>query len=144
MAPRAEDYNGSDLVAVAITFLALTYVFIFVRIFVRLRIMRAFWADDWFLLMAQVNQSTESVELQVLINSLTFTQISFTLLCSFILRSVHWGLGRHNDILPKARETQAIKVHHSSLLWQLHLLTQEPVPSTGRPDLHHIDDVYQD
>lgn len=89
MAVSSTDYNGYELVAVAITFLILTYISIGLRCFVRIKITRAFAADDWLLLVAQ---------------------IIFTLSCSFILRGVHFGIGRHNLDLTLSNEIEGLKV----------------------------------
>ena len=83
------DYNGYQLVAVAITFLTLTYISLALRCFVRIKITRAFAADDWLMLVAQV---------------------IFTLSCSFILRGVHSGIGRHDADLTLSREIEGLKV----------------------------------
>ena len=83
------DYNGYQLVAVAITFLILTYISIALRCFVRLRITKAFAADDWLMLVAQ---------------------FIFTLSCSFILQGVHSGIGRHDADLTLSGEIEGLKV----------------------------------
>lgn len=49
-----DDYNGGQLVVVAVIFLALTYISVFLRFFVRLVITKSFSADDWLMLAAQV------------------------------------------------------------------------------------------
>ncbi len=54
MADSPTDYNGNQLVIVATVFLILTYVALGLRIFVRLRITKAFAVDDWLMLIAQV------------------------------------------------------------------------------------------
>ena len=49
-----DDYNGGQLVVVAVIFLVLTYISVFLRFFVRLVITKSFSADDWLMLAAQV------------------------------------------------------------------------------------------
>jgi hypothetical protein len=49
-----DDYNGGQLVVVAVIFLVLTYLSVFLRFFVRLVITKSFSADDWLMLAAQV------------------------------------------------------------------------------------------
>jgi hypothetical protein len=52
---KPNDYNGGELVVVSVTFLALTYMSVLLRCFVRIQITRSFSADDWFMVIAQVN-----------------------------------------------------------------------------------------
>jgi hypothetical protein len=52
----AREYNGADIVAVSVVFLALTYLAVPLRCFVRIWITEAFKADDWLLIMAQVRE----------------------------------------------------------------------------------------
>ena len=49
----AED-NGSALVGTAISFLALTYLAVGLRTYVRARLTRNFMTDDWLMLVSQV------------------------------------------------------------------------------------------
>ncbi|KAF4637321.1 hypothetical protein G7Y89_g768 [Cudoniella acicularis] len=88
MSTSSSDFNGAPLISVAIAFLTLTWVSLSLRCFVRLKITKLFEADDWFILIAQG---------------------VFCLSCSFILRGVHYGLGRHNSSLPQDNEIQALK-----------------------------------
>jgi hypothetical protein len=89
MADSPTDYNGYQLVAVAITFLILTYISVGLRCFVRIRITRVFAVDDWIMLVAQ---------------------LIFTLSCAFILRGIHYGIGRHNSELTVSNEIEGLKV----------------------------------
>ncbi|KAH8746846.1 hypothetical protein BGZ57DRAFT_972142 [Hyaloscypha finlandica] len=88
MADSPTDYNGYQLVAVAITFLILTYISVGLRCFVRIRITRVFAVDDWIMLVAQ---------------------LIFTLSCAFILRGIHYGIGRHNSELTVSNEIEGLK-----------------------------------
>jgi hypothetical protein len=49
-----DDYNGWQLVAVASTFIALTYMAVLLRFFVRIVISKSFQLDDYLMLVAQV------------------------------------------------------------------------------------------
>ncbi|KAE9369910.1 hypothetical protein N431DRAFT_381270 [Stipitochalara longipes BDJ] len=82
------DYNGEQLVIVSIFFLALTFVSVGLRVFVRIWIMKSFQWDDWLMLIAQG---------------------VFALSCSFILRGVHYGMGHHDDSLPVPERIQGLK-----------------------------------
>lgn len=48
------DYNGGQLVAIAVIFLILTYLSTLLRFFVRIVITKSFQIDDWLMLVAQV------------------------------------------------------------------------------------------
>jgi hypothetical protein len=50
-----DDYNGGQLVVVSVFFLALTYLSVSLRFFVRIWILKNFQLDDWFILCAQVS-----------------------------------------------------------------------------------------
>jgi hypothetical protein len=89
VATSSTDYNGYQLVAVAIIFLVLTYISIALRFFVRIKITRVFAADDWLMLVAQ---------------------LIFTFSCPCILRGVHYGFGRHNSDLTVSNEIEGLKV----------------------------------
>lgn len=88
MATSSTDYNGYQLVAVAIIFLVLTYISSALRFFVRIRITRVFAADDWLMLIAQ---------------------LIFTFSCACILRGVHYGIGRHNADLTESNAIEGLK-----------------------------------
>ncbi|RYP02650.1 hypothetical protein DL764_005695 [Monosporascus ibericus] len=82
------DYNGRALVDTAIVMLCLSWFSVSLRGYVRGILVKALRADDWILVLAQLN---------------------FTLSSSFILRGGHYGLGRHNKSLSQYREIQALK-----------------------------------
>lgn len=48
------DFSIDELLLVSIVFLAITYLAVFLRCFVRIGITKSFTADDWFLILAQV------------------------------------------------------------------------------------------
>ncbi|KAL3422852.1 integral membrane family protein [Phlyctema vagabunda] len=81
------EYNGDELVIVCIVLLALTYLSVGLRCFVRVKLMNAFMADDWFMVVSQ---------------------IVFTISCAFILRGVHYGIGQHNNALTQEDLTASL------------------------------------
>jgi hypothetical protein len=52
-----EEYNGEQLVVVAVIFLAITWISVLLRVFVRLQITNSFQTDDWLMSVAQVSRS---------------------------------------------------------------------------------------
>ncbi|ROW02899.1 hypothetical protein VSDG_01695 [Cytospora chrysosperma] len=80
-------YNGGALVGTAVSFLALTYVSVGLRTYVRTFLTKGFLLDDWLMLVSQA---------------------VFTVSCTFILLGVKTGLGRHDKALPQSEEIQAI------------------------------------
>ncbi|KAG7123390.1 hypothetical protein HYQ45_013879 [Verticillium longisporum] len=81
-----EDQGGA-LVATAITFLVLSWVSVILRTYVRAILTKAYQADDWLMLVAQ---------------------LIFTASCVFILAGVDNGLGMHNKALEQSREIRAL------------------------------------
>jgi hypothetical protein len=51
------DYNGGQLVVIAVIFLFLTYLSTLLRFFVRIVITKSYQIDDWLMLVAQVKDS---------------------------------------------------------------------------------------
>jgi hypothetical protein len=49
-----EDYNGGQLVVVAVIFLVITWISVLLRVFVRVQITKSFQADDWLMSVSQV------------------------------------------------------------------------------------------
>ncbi|KAL2114554.1 hypothetical protein VUR80DRAFT_4537 [Thermomyces stellatus] len=84
------EYNGASLVATSVTFLALSWISVLLRIYVRAFMTKCFQLDDWFMVVGQ---------------------IVFTLSCSFILLGIGRGIGRHNAALNQDDEID-------SLMWQ--------------------------
>ncbi|RDW62106.1 hypothetical protein BP6252_11539 [Coleophoma cylindrospora] len=82
-----EEYNGDQLVIVCVLFLILTWTTVALRCFVRMGLTDTFQIDDWLMVTAQ---------------------IVFTISCSFILRGVHYGIGRHNAAVDQPDEIQAL------------------------------------
>ncbi|KAI2623127.1 hypothetical protein GGR54DRAFT_37667 [Hypoxylon sp. NC1633] len=81
------DSNGSALVAAAAAMLALTWLSVALRSFVRARLTNGFQWDDWIMLVAQAN---------------------FTVSCVLIIVGVSDGLGRHDKSLDQFHEIQAL------------------------------------
>lgn len=52
--PDLSEYNGAPLVATAVTFLALSWISVLLRIYVRAFMTNHFQLDDWFMLIGQV------------------------------------------------------------------------------------------
>ncbi|KAM0813635.1 hypothetical protein AB5N19_13633 [Seiridium cardinale] len=80
--------KGGALVGTAAAFLALTWLSVFLRTYVRAVMLKGFRADDWLMLVAQIN---------------------YTVSCAFILQGVYYGLGRHNKSLEQSHEIEALK-----------------------------------
>jgi hypothetical protein len=104
MAGSPTDYNGYQLVVVVIIFLILTYISVGLRCFVRIKITRAFAVDDWLMVVSQV---------------------IFTMSCAFILRGIHYGIGRHDKELFVSDEIEGLKVTFSKFLIGSSALTKE-------------------
>ncbi|KAL8402989.1 hypothetical protein RB594_008301 [Gaeumannomyces avenae] len=83
-----EENNGAALTITAATFLALTYVSVALRVYVRRWLTKSFLADDWLMLLSQAN---------------------FTVSCTFILIGIPFGIGRHNKALSQRQEIEALK-----------------------------------
>ncbi|KAK6075653.1 integral membrane family protein [Seiridium cupressi] len=80
--------KGGALVGTAAAFLALSWLSVFLRTYVRAVMLKGFRADDWLMLVAQIN---------------------YTVSCAFILQGVYYGLGRHNKSLDQFHEIEALK-----------------------------------
>ncbi|KAF1966171.1 hypothetical protein BU23DRAFT_487509 [Bimuria novae-zelandiae CBS 107.79] len=80
--------RGPELVAVCSTFVSLAVTSVLLRLYVRLRLVRAFGWDDVFM-----------------VTALAF-QIMFTLSA---INGVHWGTGRHMSDLNEEQITKALK-----------------------------------
>ncbi|KAJ2906606.1 putative integral membrane family protein [Zalerion maritima] len=80
--------NGKALVSASVVFLVISYLSVFLRSYVRAFLTNGFQADDWFMVVAQIN---------------------YTLSCAFVLAGVSTGLGHHNAALPQDEEIEALK-----------------------------------
>ncbi|RDW88221.1 hypothetical protein BP6252_00253 [Coleophoma cylindrospora] len=75
----AGDYRGSEVAIVAILFLALSWTFVGLRVYVRAVLTKAFGVDDWLALGAL---------------------LLFSVYTAFVLDGVHYGTGRHITEVP--------------------------------------------
>lgn len=50
------EYNGASLVGTAVTFLALSWISVFLRVYVRIFMMGCFQLDDYFMVLGQVRR----------------------------------------------------------------------------------------
>lgn len=50
-----DEYNGDALLVTAITFLALSWIAVILRVWTRAILMKSFLLDDWFMLASQVS-----------------------------------------------------------------------------------------
>ncbi|ETS80135.1 hypothetical protein PFICI_07664 [Pestalotiopsis fici W106-1] len=80
--------NGGPLVSTAAAFLALSWVSVLLRTYVRAIMLKGFQADDWFMVIAQIN---------------------FTISCIFIFKGAYYGIGRHNKSLDQLDEIEGLK-----------------------------------
>lgn len=55
--PGSSEYNGASLVATAVTFLALSWISVLLRIYVRAFMTNCFQLDDWFMVIGQVRRA---------------------------------------------------------------------------------------
>lgn len=55
------EYNGASLVATSVTFLALSWISVLLRIYVRAFMTKCFQLDDWFMVVGQVQHQGSSV-----------------------------------------------------------------------------------
>ncbi|PVH77743.1 hypothetical protein DL98DRAFT_389543, partial [Cadophora sp. DSE1049] len=82
------EYNGTPLQIICYVFLVLTYIAVFLRVYVRLRITKGFQIDDWLMIVSQ---------------------IIFTLSCAFVLFGIQQGIGRHNASLSTENQIAGLK-----------------------------------
>lgn len=54
--PVLSEYNGAALVATAVAFLALSWISVLLRIYVRAFMTNCFQLDDWFMVIGQVRE----------------------------------------------------------------------------------------
>lgn len=60
------EYNGAEVVIVAIVFLALTTITVLLRFYVRIFITKSFSPDDWLMLVSQVSYANPVSELSLM------------------------------------------------------------------------------
>ena len=106
-----EVYNGGQLVTVSAVFLAITWISVLLRVFVRLQITKSFQAEDWLMSVSQVSCFDHPWPLLQETSRYSYKpQIVFTLTCVFIFVGVHYGIGRHDVTLPNERKIESRKV----------------------------------
>lgn len=84
-----KQYNAQPLVGVTIAFLAMSWICILLRTYVRVFLTRNFLTDDWFMVAAQMVYTASAV---------------------LMLLAIHYGLGRHNLALEINDMTNALMV----------------------------------
>lgn len=89
MAGSTIENRGPGLAAVAIALVIAAVVSFCLRAFVRLRMVKSFGVDDWFMLLAT---------------------ITFTVFCTCVITGVHYGTGRHFADLLLANRQRAMEV----------------------------------
>ncbi|CAG8957378.1 hypothetical protein HYFRA_00010804 [Hymenoscyphus fraxineus] len=80
--------NQRQLIITAAVLLTQSWFALSLRMFVRLRLTKSFEIDDWLM---------------------AISQAIYTLLCIFVIRSVHFGLGKHNYELSIENQMMASK-----------------------------------
>jgi hypothetical protein len=83
------DDRGPELLGVIITFLALSWITVLARCYVRVLMIKAFAIDDWLILL---------------------TLVFFTIYSGLVLVGIHWGCGRHMRDLPVHSRVNAMHV----------------------------------
>ncbi|KAL5606149.1 hypothetical protein BROUX41_006083 [Berkeleyomyces rouxiae] len=81
------EYNAGPLFTVTVVLLAISWVSILLRTYVRLFLTRSFLLDDWFMLAAQCVYTTSSI---------------------FIIVGTRYGIGKHNVALEMGDMTKAL------------------------------------
>ncbi|KAI1283632.1 hypothetical protein F5Y07DRAFT_157502 [Xylaria sp. FL0933] len=82
------DSNGTGLLVAAVVTLAVSWLSVALRTYVRAGMTRSFQSDDWVMLAGLAN---------------------FTVSCSFVFVGLSFGLGRHNRSLSQHDEIEALK-----------------------------------
>lgn len=102
----AED-RGPQAAGTASLFLALSWIFVPLRCYCRIAIVRAFGHEDYLCVITQVIPPL--LDLEGLWS--WATQILFTLYCAVVILGVHYGTGRHTvDIIPQSNIPIGLKV----------------------------------
>ena len=104
-----EESNGGPLVATAIIFMALSWVSVLLRCYVRVHLTKNFQLDDAFMLISQVcppymNSTSQGDKLTI-----CDEKIIFTFSCASIFLGVESGIGHHNASLPQDEEIEGLK-----------------------------------
>lgn len=106
------DNRGPPLQRVCYAMVVIALVSALLRFYVRLRIVKSFGADDWFMLGGLV-----CIDLQIHGHSFLrhplSGQVSFCLFVASSLLGVHFGAGRHILEIADDDRQHAIQVRHS-------------------------------
>ncbi|PVH71601.1 hypothetical protein DL98DRAFT_398008, partial [Cadophora sp. DSE1049] len=92
------DSIGSQLLAAAILFLITSWIFVGLRCFVRLKLVKSFWVDDWLMIVSL---------------------ILFSVMCGLFMAAVSSGLGQHTRELDPERARDAFKYQTLGLLFYI-------------------------
>jgi hypothetical protein len=91
-------------------FLALSWIFVLLRCYCRIVVVRRFGLEDYLCVLTQVilhMQKSQSGEANIF-------EALFTIYCAFVLVGVKYGTGRHVvDIVPQSNVPIALKVYIS-------------------------------
>lgn len=109
----AIESRGPQLLAVVLTLLGFAFTATLLRCYVRIKIVKAFGLDDYFMVAALVcdepHLSADFIRNRELL--ISQSQISFILFCSVAIMGVHYGTGRHYwDIEQQQDIQEALKV----------------------------------
>lgn len=100
------DNLGPTLIAVAWVFAAVAFVVIAIRCYVRLRIIRRFHLDDWFILLTYVSTHRCHTCYSILTEKTKIFALGNSAFCTV---AVHFGLGRHMEDLNAYQITFSVK-----------------------------------
>ncbi|KAH7402974.1 hypothetical protein BKA64DRAFT_706482 [Cadophora sp. MPI-SDFR-AT-0126] len=92
------DSIGSQLLAAAILFLITSWIFVGLRCFVRLKLVKSFWMDDWLMIVSL---------------------ILFSVMCGVLMAAVSSGIGQHTRELDPERARDAFKYQTLGLLFYI-------------------------
>lgn len=99
--------RGPQAAGTAYLFLVLTWIFVLLRCYCRIAIVRRFGSDDYLSVITQVALLT----IYLGNNETDKVQVFFTFYSASVLLSVHYGAGRHvADILPPMNIVLSLKV----------------------------------
>lgn len=104
-ASLAKENLGPALLVVAWVFAAISLLVISVLCYVRLRITKRFQVDDWLILFTFVSAST-GLYIRPFLTSSQILCLGNSVFCTI---SVHWGLGRHIQLLEPEQISMSIK-----------------------------------
>jgi hypothetical protein len=99
--------RGPQAAGAACLFLALSWIFVLLRCYCRIAILRWFGPEDYLCILTQVSLSL----LNFKISGVDVAELLFTSYCTFVLVGVHYGTGKHDvDIIPPTNISIGLKV----------------------------------